>query len=172
MEAKAGKKLLAQEMKELFLAKSTSFRGSYRADDLIFLQGMERAQAQITSQVLTRKFQINWLKIPLQRLKLQLSLGLLSWAQVAPSWACVSLVTNPSGGCRKNLFNVYLFIFERERERERERTSESARRRSRAQGSIPWTMRSWPKLKSRVRRSTNWATQVSLEETSLRWWNW
>ena len=58
---------------------------------------------------------------------------------------------------------------ERERERERERGRE---RKSQANsmlpaqspvwGLIPWTVRSWPELKSRVGRLTDWATQVPL----------
>ena len=71
-------KVISSRNERIVFGKVNFLQGVLCADDLIFLQGMERAQAQITSQVLTRKFQIKWFKIPLQRLKLQLSLGLLS----------------------------------------------------------------------------------------------
>ena len=47
----------------------------------------------------------------------------------------------------------------RERERGRERIPN---RLCQIRGSIPWTVRSWPELKSGVGRSTNWATQAPL----------
>ena len=79
-----------------------------------------------------------------------------------------------------NLFlkQIHLFIlreWEREREREGERQHEWGRGREREResqagstlpaqsltwGSIPQTVRSWPEPKSRVRRLTDWATQV------------
>ena len=48
----------------------------------------------MTSLVLVRKFQIDWLKIPLlERLKLQLSPDVLFWEQMTPPWACGFFLT-------------------------------------------------------------------------------
>ena len=77
----------------------------------------------------------------------------------------------------KNLMLVY--FWERERERERERGGEQAGGEQREreteslsssilsaqslkQGSNPWTLRSWPELKPRVRCLTEWAAQLPL----------
>jgi len=72
----------------------------------------------------------------------------------------------------------YLFIWERERERERTRVHElgeaegEGERESQADSTLSaepdvgldlMTLRSWPELKSRVGRSTDWATQVLWE---------
>ena len=45
-------------------------------------------------------------------------------------------------------------------ERERERAGSIPSSRSLTQGSSPWTVRSWPEPKSRVRYSTDWASQA------------
>ena len=56
---------------------------------------------------------------------------------------------------------VHAWAGEGQREREREsHTGSTLSVQSLTLGSIPGTTRSWPELKSRVRRLTNWATQV------------
>ena len=89
--------------------------------------------------------------------------------------------TSPSGGescfLRAPFLKKCLFIyFERERERERTQVGEGQRGRERENpkqgsalsaqsltwGSIPRTVRSWPKLKPRVRCLTDWVTQAPL----------
>ena len=73
-----------------------------------------------------------------------------------------------------DFFNVYLFLRDRDRERQRETAwggSEREGDRDSEAGSMllaqtpvwglnPQTMRSWPELKPRVGRSTDWATYV------------
>ena len=62
-----------------------------------------------------------------------------------------------------SFFNAYLFW---ERERERENPKQSAQ--SPTRGLIPQTGRSWPELRSRARRSTNWARQAPLLISNLQ----
>ena len=75
-------------------------------------------------------------------------------------------------------FNVYVFIFEKESmsrwgaEREGERESKAASMlsaQSPALGSISWTMRSQPGLKSRFRCLIDYASQVPLQVRTLMW---
>ena len=59
-------------------------------------------------------------------------------------------------------FLVFIYLFwegEREREKGRENPKQAP---CPTQGSIPQTMRSWPELKSRVGRLTDWTPQASL----------
>ena len=61
------------------------------------LRGTERRMGQITSLVLTRRFQVNWQKLHSWRIKTATRLGIKSWfvgaglAQVTPFWACCPL---------------------------------------------------------------------------------
>ena len=100
---------------------------------------------------------------------------LINWATQAPQPICVWGFFN-----FPKIF-IYLFILrERERERERARACKHARGRERERqnpkqvpatlsvrslmwGSIPWTVRLRPELKSKVGHPTEWATQVHLD---------
>ena len=99
----------------------------------------------------------------------------LSWNQVPPDWAT-------KAPWKKWLLLKFIYLFwerERDREREEESSEEKGRGRERERdresqavsmlsaqslmwGLIPRTMRSWPDLKARVGRLTDWATQTPL----------
>ena len=100
---------------------------------------------------------------------------LTDWATQAPHSTLYLLRTDLCRGISHEIYflnlnlNLFIYLFDRERERERAsrgrgrgRERENLKQAQHSAWCRAWSLGSWPELKPRVGRSTNWSTQMLL----------